>query len=91
MKVSPSKSTLNLTTPHADEYNPQLTITLNNIPIPYTDTATTLGVTYDKKWDSPHTDNINTKAKTRLNVLRAITNTIFGQFKRDIILVYKQY
>ena len=48
-KVSPSKSTLTLNTPHADEYNLQPTISLNSIPISYTDTATTLGVTYEKK------------------------------------------
>ena len=68
MKVSASKFTRSLITPHADEYNLQPTITLNNIPIPYTDTATTLGVIYDKKMRfTSHTDNINTKAKTRLN------------------------
>ena len=55
MEVSPSKSTLTLITPHADQYNLQPTKTLNNIPIPYTDTPTTLGVTYEKKLDSPHT------------------------------------
>ena len=49
MKVSPSKSTLILITPYADEYNLQPTITLYNIPIPYTNTPATLGVTYDKK------------------------------------------
>ena len=54
-KVSSSKSTLTLITPHADEYNLQPTITLNNVPIPYTKTPTTLGVTYDKKINSPPT------------------------------------
>ena len=49
MKVGPSKSTLTLIIPHADEYSLQPTITLNKTPIPYTDTATTLGVTCDKK------------------------------------------
>ena len=65
MKVIPSKSTLTLTTRNADEYNLQRRITINSIPIPYTDTATTLGVTYDKKIRfTSHTDNISTKAKT---------------------------
>ena len=49
MKVSPSKFTLTLIAPHVSEYNLQPTITLNNTPIPYTDTPTTLGVTYDNK------------------------------------------
>ena len=92
MKVSPSKSTLILITPQAEEYSLQPIITLNNINIPYTDTPTTLEVTYDKKIRFiSHTDNINTKAKTRLNVLRALTNTTFGQSKEDITLVNKQY
>ena len=39
----------------------------------------------------PARRKINTKAKTRLNVLRALTNTTFGQSKEDITLVYKQY
>ena len=38
-----------------------------------------------------HINNINAKAKARLNVLRALTNTTFGQSKEDITLVYKQY
>ena len=38
-----------------------------------------------------HTDNINTKARTRLNVLRALTNTSFGHSKEDITQIYKQY
>ena len=38
-----------------------------------------------------HIQNINTKAKTRLNVLRALTKTTFGHSKEDITQVYKQY
>jgi len=49
-------------------------------------------MTYDNKMKfTTHIDNINTKAKTRLNVLRALTNTTFGQSKEDITLVHKQY
>ena len=92
MKVSPSKSTLTLITTHAYEYNLKPIIKLNNISIPYSDTPTTLRVTYDKKMRfTSHTENINTRAKTRLNVLRALTNTTSGQSKEDIILVYNQY
>ena len=34
---------------------------------------------------------MNTKAKTRLNVLRALTKTSIGHTKEDITQVYKQY
>ena len=48
LKVSISKPTLTLVILLANQSNLQLTITLNNTPIPYTNTATTLGVTYDR-------------------------------------------
>jgi len=49
-------------------------------------------VTYDRGMTfGQHTDNINTKARTRLNVLRALTNTSFGHSKEDITQIYKQY
>ena len=61
-------------------------------PIPYTSAPTTLGVTYDRGMTfAQHVQNVNTKAKTRLNVLRALTNTSFGHSKEDIARVYKQY
>ena len=92
LKVSPTKSTLTLITPWSREYTTQPTVTLHNTPIPYTNTPTTLGVTYDRGMTfRQHTDNINTKAKTRLNVLRALTNTSFGHSKEDITQIYKQY
>ena len=74
MKVFPSKSTNTLITLWA-----------------YTNTATILGVTYGKSMPFiTHTNNLNTKAKTCLNVFRALTNTTFGESK-EITLVYKQY
>ena len=82
LKVSPTKSTLTLVTPWNKECATQPTVTLNNTPIPYTNTPTTLGVTYERDMTfGHHTDNINTKTKTRLNVLRALTNTSFGHSK----------
>ena len=52
------------------KYSEQPTVTLNNKPIPYTNTTPTLGVAYDRCMTlGQYTDNINTKAETRLNVL----------------------
>ena len=92
MGSKPTKSTLPLITPWNQEYTTQPTGTLNNTPIPFTNTPTTLVVTYDRGMTlGQHTDNINTKAKTRLNILRALTNTSFGHSKEDITQIYKQY
>ena len=74
------------------KYTTQPTVTLNNTPIPYTNTPTTLGVTYNRGMTfGQHTDKIITEAKTRLNVLRALTNTSFDHSKEDFTQIYKQY
>ena len=92
LKVSTTKSTLTLLTPFNREYNAQPHITLNNTPIPVTPTTKILGVTLDRGVTfKQHTDNINTPAKTRLNVLKALTQTTFGHSKEDITTLYKQY
>ena len=67
-------------------------VTLNGELIPYTNYPTTPGVTYDRGLTfGEHIQNIITKAKTRLNVLRALTNITFDHSKEDITQVYKQY
>ena len=92
LKVSTTKSTLTLLTPWAQEYSTKPTVTLHSTPIPYADTPTILGVTLDRGMTfRQHTDHINTKAKTRLNVLRALTNTSYGHSKEHITTVYKQF
>lgn len=92
MKVSTDKSSLTLITPYNQEYNAQPHVTLNNIPIPIKSTTTILGVTYDKGLTfRPHVEAINSKAKRRLNVLRALSNTTFGHSKESITTIYKQF
>ena len=91
MKVSPSKPTLTSITPRANEYKLQPTIALTNAPIVYNQHGQ-LGVTYDKSMSLiPHTDNINTQAKTDLEVLGALIKTLFSQSKEDIKMEYKQH
>ena len=47
---------------------------LYNTPTTYTNTATTLGVTYDRGMSfKQHAANFNTMTKIRLNVFRALT------------------
>ena len=92
LKVSTNKSTLTLITPYNREYNAHPVVTLYNTPIPLTNTPTVLGVTLDRGMTfKQHTDNINTKAKSRLNVLRSLTHTTYGHSKEDITTLYKQY
>ena len=42
-------------------------------------------VTFDRGMTSKqHTDDINTKAKNRLNLIRSLTHTTYGHSKEDI-------
>ena len=92
LKVSANKSSLTLITPYTREYTTQPHVTLHNSPIPHNNTPTILGVTFDRGMTfRQHTDHINTKAKTRLNVIRALTHTTYGHSKEDITTIYKQY
>ena len=40
---------------------------------------------------APHVTNIVTKCRPRLNALRPLTGTTFGQHKETLTIVYKQY
>ena len=92
LKVSANKSTITLITPYNREYTVRPHVTLFDTPLPYTETPTILGVTYDRGMTfKTHTTNINTKSKNRLNVLRALTHTTYGHSKEDITTLYKQY
>ena len=92
LKVSTNKSSLTLITPYNREYTAQPHVTLFGTPIPVTDTATILGVTFDRGMTfKEHTNTVNTKAKTRLNVLRAVTHTTYGSSTKDTTTLYKQF
>ena len=85
LKVSPNKSSLTLITSFNQEIAIQPTVTLYNIPIPVNPNPTVLGVTLDPLITfRKHINTINTKAKRRLNVLRALTHTNYGHSKEHI-------
>ena len=88
LKASPTKSSPTRITPWKWQYNTQSTVTLNNTPIPYTNTPTTFGVTHNTGMTlKQNTDQINTKAETRLHVVCAPTKTGFVQSKENIARV----
>ena len=92
LKIAPTKSTATLLTSHNPEhsYTPQLT--MNNIPIPHTPTPTILGITYDTGLTfKQHITNIKNKCTPRLNALKSLAHTTFGQNKETTTRVYKQF
>ena len=92
LTVAPTKSTNTLLTSHKKEHSYRPTTTLNNTILPHTHETKILGVTYNTSLSfAPHVNNIITKCRPRLNALRSLTSTTFGQHKETLITVYKQY
>ena len=91
LKIAPAKSTTTLLTSDKHQHNFIPNVTLNNIQIPHTPTTKILGVTYDTGVTfRDRTQNTKRRCGPRLNALRAITGTDFGQQKETTTLVYKQ-
>ena len=79
MSAEGSKSSLTVVTPHNREYRFKPTITLMGQIIPVNTDKNILGVTIDRGWTfRQHTQDINAKAKSRLNVMKAPSATSFG-------------
>ena len=92
LKVAPTKSTSTLLTSHNKEHQHRPTATLNNTIIPHTHETKILGVTYNTSMSfAPHINNIVQKCRPRLNALRAVAGTTFGQNKETLTFVYKQH
>ena len=91
LKVSPNKSSLTLINAYNKEISDQSSVNLYNTLIATNPYPTLLGVTLDLMLTfRKHTDTINTKAKRKLNVLRALTHTNYRHSKEHITTVYKQ-
>ena len=92
MSVSAQKSSITVVTPFNREYNSQPTITLNGSQIPVEPSTKILGTTFDRGMTfKPHITELTSKTKSRLNVMRALTATTFGQQKESILNLYKQF
>ena len=87
LKVDATKSTSMLITSHKREHQHIPTVTLNNIIIPHSHEVKILGVTYNTSMTfASHVNNIITKCRPRLNALRSLTGTTFGQQKKHLSL-----
>ena len=92
MEVAPGKCSITLITPFNREYAAQPRVTLNGIPIPVEPTLHVLGVTLDRSTTfKPHVQEVSARARSRLNVLRAVAGTTYGNSKESVTALYKQY
>ena len=92
LKISPAESTTALITSDLHERNCTPNVTLNNTQIPHTHLTMILGVTHGTGLTfKDHTQDTKRRCNPRLNALRALTGTDFGQQKETNTLLYKQY
>jgi len=92
LHLSIPKCTTTLFTPDKRQSNYTPKINLNNIHIPLNKNPKILGVTFDTHYTfSKHAQNIHTKAKKRINILKALAGTSWGQSKETITYTYKQF
>ena len=91
MSAEGSKSSLTVVTPHNMEYRFKPTITLMGQTIPF-NTKNIFGVAIDRSWTfRQHTQDINARAKSRLNVIKALSATSHGHSKESLTALYKQF
>ena len=92
MVASPQKSSLTLITPFTREYREEPRVTLFGSPLPVVPTTKILGVTLDRGMTfGPHVKEINARARSRLNVMKALSSTAFGHSKESQVALYRRF
>ena len=90
MGIAPEMSSVTLFTPCTRQVNSEPAISINNIQVPTNKHPKILGVTFDPLFTfTPHISDIAARASGRLQVLKALTGTSWGQDKETILLTYK--
>jgi len=92
MSVSAQKSSVTLITPCKREYGLEPRITLPGEPILALPTNKLLGVTLDRGCTfRQHLSDVNARARGKLNVMKALSPTVFGHSKESQTALYKQF
>ena len=92
MEASPQKSTVTLLTSHKKESHMHPYVKLYNSRLPLNRTPIILGLTFDPHMTfTPHIHNITAKVNKKLNALRTLAGTTFGQSKETLTSVYRSF
>ena len=90
LAISSPKSTVTLFTSDKRQSYTHPHITLHNTPLPLERRPRILGVVFDTHFTfSPHIKSIIHRASPRLNILRALAGTNWGQQKETLRITYK--
>ena len=90
LKVSPEKSTVTLFTPDTKEAKIHPKVLINNTLVPLEHHPKLLGVTYDTMFTfSKHIKNATSSANTKINMLKSLCGTDWGQDKETMSMTFK--
>ena len=90
LQVSTSKSTVTLFTPEFQQSHLHPNVPLNGTTLPLDRNPKILGVTFDPHLKfHKHIESIVNRAKPRLNILKLLTGTDWGQQKETIMATFK--
>ena len=90
LQVSPTKSTVTLFTPDTKEFKEHPEIKMKDTIVPLEPTPKLLGVTFDTMYTfSHHVKNITNSAKTKINLMKSLAGSTWGQDVETLALTYK--
>ena len=90
LQVSPEKSTVTLFTPNTHEAKLHPAVFIKNKPVKLDRNPKLLGVHFETMhFFSSHATLTAAKAKKKVNVLKALAGTDWGQDKQTLIIMYK--
>ena len=90
LAISAPKSNVTLFTPDLRQSRNHPTVHLNNSPLPLERNPRILGVKLDPHFTfSPHIDAIIKRIAPRINILKALTGTNWGQEKETLLITFK--
>ena len=90
LQVSPTKSTVTLFTPDTKEFKEIPEIKMKDTVVPHEPTPRLLGVTFDTMYTfSHHVKNITDSAKTKINLMKSLAGSTWGQDVETLALTYK--
>ena len=88
--VSPEKSTVTLFTPDTKQYQIHPNVKLNDLLVPLSNTPKLLGVTFDTMLTfTSHVKKAVDSTKTKINIMKSLAGSTWGQDKDTLILTYK--
>ena len=83
---------MTLFTPWTKQVNQQLDVKIDDVVIPTVKCPRLLGVIFDPMFTfSQHSASIARRASSRLNILRALSDTSFGKDKECLVLSFKAF